>query len=491
MTISYVAAGALAQHPNTITPALPAGATAGQLAVLQVLSGSTADSTPATPSGWTLAGSTSGGGGTFGASAGPRRLTWFVRVLAGQDTAPTTAIPSGTTGSLIAGRIITLARTAGTDWRWATTFGDDQTSGTGFSAVGATALTWKTGDWALIGYGIASSTGSYSAEAISATGITFGAVTEQADTAVTTGNGATLALATTAVSSGTATLGPTVTATLGTASTGIAGVLRVREASSAIAASPQSVFPPRNLVSATGLAGDDIVTATLYRQDGTGLTPVRAASGIDVTGQSSLLRVDAEQPFGVSITYTAALTDLYGQQWTISSGPITSTVPSDVISDAIRGVGAAIHIEDWADKKRTRDATVFNINGRLVVVGKARSAAQATITVSTDTNDDGDALQAVLAAATEGTILIRARTSITGVDGWLALLSDDERRNWQTEYREWDLETAEADPWPDTLEAAGFTLQDIADNFTTLQDIADFFGPGGTLLDIAMYDFGT
>jgi hypothetical protein len=38
------------------------------------------------------------------------------------------------------------------------------------------------------------------------------------------------------------------------------------------------------------------------------------------------------------------------------------------------------------------------------------------------------------------------------------------------------------------LEAAGFTLQDIADNFSTLQDIANAFP--GTLLDIAQYDFG-
>ncbi|MYR84092.1 hypothetical protein GTY41_03815 [Streptomyces sp. SID685] len=456
--------------------------------MLQVVSGSAADNTPSTPSGWILAGSASGGGGTFGASAGPRRLTWFVRVLAGSDTAPTTAIPSGTTGSLITGRIITLTRTAGTDWRWAATFGDDQTSGTSFSATGTTSLTWQSGDWALIGYGVASSADSYSAEAVSVTGVTFGTVTERADSAVTTGYGATAALATAAATAGTATLGPTITATLGAASTGIAGVLRVREASAACAVSPQSVFPPRNLVSATGLAGDDITTVTLYRQDGTGLTPVRAASGIDVTTQSSLLRVDAEQPLGVSINYAAALTDLYGQQWMVYSASVTSTVASDVISDAIRGVGAAIHIEEWADKKRTRDASVFNINGRYVVVGKTRSAAQASITVSTDTSDDGDALQDVLANATEGTILIRAQTTINGVDGHLAILDDDEKRNWQIEYREWDLDTAEADPWPDTLEAAGYTLQDIANNFSTLQDIAAFFP--GTLLDIAMYDFG-
>lgn len=207
-----------------------------------------------------------------------------------------------------------------------------------------------------------------------------------------------------------------------------------------------------------------------------------------MTGQASLLRVDAEQPFGVAIHYAAVLTDLYGTRWTITSGAITSTVTSDVISDAIRGVGAPVFIEDWADKKRTRDASQFNIGGRIVVVGKKRSAAQATVTVSTDTDDDGDALQDVLDNATEGVVLIRKQQTLSGVDGWLALLDDDEKRNWQTTYRAWDLDTVETEAWPDVLEAAGFTLADIAANFSTLQDIANFFT--GTLLDIAQYDFG-
>ncbi|MEW2300282.1 hypothetical protein AB0958_09905 [Streptomyces sp. NPDC006655] len=486
MTISFGTTGAQATHTDTITPVLVGSA--GQLAVLQVISGHPNDNIPSTPSGWIRAGSTSGGGGTFGASAGPRRLTWFVRVLTGGDGNPTTAIPSGSAGSLIAGRIVSLSRTAGTGWRWATSFGDDQTSNTTFSATGTTALTWKAGDFALIGYGVASNADSYTAEAIAVSGVSFGTVTERADAVVTAGNGTTTAMATATVSSGTATLAPTITATLASASIGIAGVLRLREASSDVNASAQSVFPPRNLVSATGLTGDDIVTATLYRQVGTTLTAVRAASGIDVTGQSALLRVDAEQPFGVSLNYAAVLTDMYGQQWTVYSGPITSMVTSDVISDAIRGVGAPVFIESWDDKKRTRDATTFNINGRIVVQGKKRGSAQATVTVSTDTDDDGDALQDVLDNATEGTILIRKQVTLSGVDNWLALLDDDEKRNWQTPYRSWDLNTVETQAWPDVLEAAGFTLADIANNFSTLQDIANAFP--GTLLDIAQYDFG-
>lgn len=488
MTISYVGIGAVAQHTDTITVAYPAGASAGQLAILQVASGHPSDSQPITPSGWTLAGSFDGGGGTFGSGTGPRRVTMFVRELAGSDAQPTTAIPAGSSGSVITGAIVLLSRSAGTGWRWAWEAGEDTVSGTSFSAPCSTAATWTPGDFVWLGFSLPSSTTGIPTQGITATGITFGTTTGRLSSGAAIGNGVRIGSASTSVSSGSATAMPTITATLGASTTGVAGALRIREASSDVNATAQSVFPPRNLVSATGLTGDDIVTATLYRQVGTTLTPVRAASGIDVTGQASLLRIDAEQPFGVGLNYAAVLVDLYGNQWTVYSGPITSTVTDDVISDAIRGVGVPVMIESWDDKKRTREATQFNINGRLVVVGKKRSAAQAVVTVSTDTDDDGDTLQDILDQATEGTILIRKQVTLSGVDGWLALLDDDEKRSWQTPYRAWDLDTVEAEAWPDVLEAAGFTLQDIANNFSTLQDISAFFT--GTLLDIALYDFG-
>jgi hypothetical protein len=487
VAISFISAGSLAGHTDTISVAYGTGATAGRLAVLQVVSGHPNGSVPSTPSGWSLAGSFNGSSGTFGLNTGPRRLTWFVRELNGSDAAPTTAIPSGSSGSVICGRIWILDRTAGTGWRWAATFGESATSSTSFTAACQTALTWKAGDFALIGYGLPNQTPAASAEAISATGITFAAVTHVSDLGTSSGNGARNIEDRSSVSAGSGSQAPTVTATLSVASTGVAGVLRVREASSAVAATPQTAFPPRNLVSATGLTGDDIVTATFYRQVGTDLTAVRAASGIDVTGQSSLLRVDAEQPFGVSITYAAVLTDVNGAQWTVYSGPITSTVAADVISDAVRGIGAAVKIESPLEKKRDRDATTFNVGGRLIVVGRPRSAPSSTITVRTETDEDGDALNEVLDGATEGVILVRKQNSLSRLDGSYALLSDNEAPTWYDEFRWFSLDVVKADDWPDVMEAAGFTLQDIANNYSTLADIAAAFP---TLLAIALYDFG-
>ncbi|WP_416976724.1 hypothetical protein [Streptomyces sp. T028] len=487
MAISYIAAGALSQAATSITPAFPAGATSGRLALLQVVSGHPDDSIPSTPSGWTLLESFSGGGGTFGSGTGPRRLTWFVRILTGTEAAPTTSLPTGT-GSVIAGRIHVLSRSAGISWRWAASSGEDTTSGTAFSAAGASALTWAAGDFAVIGYALPVSTASLTAEAITATGITYGTVTEQADDQITSGNAGRLAAATASVTAGSGTQAPTLAATAAAATTGVAGVIRLREASADMEASAQSVFPPRNLISATGLLADDIVTVSLYRQVGSTLTAVRAATSVDVTGQDALLRVDAEQPFGVAHEYLAVLTDVNGLTWQVYSSTLTSTVTSDVISDAVRGIGAAVTIVSWPDKKRSRDSSVFNVGGRIVAVSRPRSPAQATVTVRTETDAAGDALQTVLDGATEGVILIRKQVTLEGIDNHLAAVSDSEDRTWYNDVRHWQLEAYETEPWPDAMEAAGYTLQDIADNYTSLQDLADDFP--GTLLDIAMFDFG-
>ncbi|MFC5802811.1 hypothetical protein [Streptomyces formicae] len=489
MTIAYVDTGALSSHADTITPAFPAGATAGRLGVLTVVSGHPDESIPTIPAGWVRAGTFSGGGGVFGSGTGPRRVSFFTRVLDGTEAAPSTRIPSGGSGSLIAGRITVLSRSAGTGWRWGVSFGEDTSAGTSFSVVGDVALPWAAADFVILGYGIRSSAPTMSAEAITATGITFGTITERADDSVATGNTARLGLATGAVSSGADTQAPTVAATLSASHTGAAGVLRVREATSGIDVVAQTAFPPRNLVSVTGMASEDIVTATIERQSGTDRTAVRAASAVDVTDDDVLLRVDGEQPFGTAVTYIATLTDSTGGQWTLTSDPVTSTVTADVISDAVRGIGAALKIKAPFDKARTRDAATFNVNGRLVVVGRRRSTPTTTATVETSTEADGDALDEVLEGATEGVVLIRARTSMSRLDGHYAVLTDEEAPTWYDGHRLWTLELVRVEAWPDVLEAAGFTLQDIADNFETLEDIADFFTPG-TLLDIALFDFG-
>jgi hypothetical protein len=489
VTIAIVSTGALSQDPVTITPAYGSGVTAGNLAVLTVLSGHPLESIPQTPSGWTQVDTLSGGGGTFGAGTGPRRLTWFVRVLLGSDAAPTTVIPSAT-GSFIAGRIQIFSRSGGTGWRWGSSTGADITSGTAFSDTGTNPLSWATGDMAVAAFGICGSGSTFSAESVTAAGITFGTFTEQSDDQITaTGNHGAMATATGLVTAGAATVDPTIACTLSSASTGVAGVIRLRQASAALAVTAQagSVFPPRVLTSVTGMLAENIASASVYRIVGSVHTPVRAATAVDVTAQDALLRVDAEQPFGIATSYGADLTDLNGDTWTVLSGSITSTVTAGyVISDAIQGIGAGVAVEDWPSRDRDRGATIFNVGGRLVTVSRPRSGFQGTVTLRTDVLADGNSLQQTLGTATEGVVMLRAQTTDARFDCYIVAISDSERPQWFSDVEWWDLTIAQADAWPDTLEAAGFTLQDVANNYTSLLDLSN---ANATLLILALRSF--
>jgi hypothetical protein len=185
----------------------------------------------------------------------------------------------------------------------------------------------------------------------------------------------------------------------------------------------------------------------------------------------------------------AELTDVMGGVWTVTSAAITSTVRGDVISDAIRGIGAAVRIESPLEWKRSRNTTAFQVGGRIITVGKARSSPSTTMTVRTETDADGDDLNETLDGLTSGVLLFRAGTYMSRLDGYYALSDDTETPTWYDQFRWFALDVQRDDGWPAVLEASGYTLQDIADNYTSLSDLAAAFTPG-TLLGIALYDFG-
>jgi phage replication-related protein YjqB (UPF0714/DUF867 family) len=257
-----------------------------------------------------------------------------------------------------------------------------------------------------------------------------------------------------------------------------------------LTAAVQNAFPPRVLVELSGLAAAGIASVTLYRQVAGVRTVLRGADGVDVTGDDVLLRTDGEEPFGVPVTYVADLVDGTGARAEVTTGPLTVTCPARfVISDAVTGLGAAVVVQTPLDKARTRDATTMNVGGRYVVISRPRSGFQTTLTVRTETEEDGDALNAVLANATEGVILLRAVPSLPRVDGYLAVPDDTESPTYYDGYTWWELTAVQAEAWPAVLEAAGYTLQDLAGAFPgTLQDINDNFA---TLLDIAVADLGS
>lgn len=142
---SYITSGPMVSGTDNITVGIPTSGTAGALAILQVVSGDSSTSMPvlSSPYAWTLIGTGTGGGSYFGASDGPRRLSFWARTLTGTETDPTVYI-TPTPGSLIAGRIYAIQGDAGSTFRYVATFAQDVTpsyTGATATAVGTAAST--------------------------------------------------------------------------------------------------------------------------------------------------------------------------------------------------------------------------------------------------------------------------------------------------------------------------------------------------------------
>lgn len=260
MAISYVSSTG-ANGSNTATPALPAGWAAGDLAILMAASAEEDATLPVVvPSGgdWTYRGSEVSATGTWGSGTGPRRLTFWTRVLAAGDGNPTINLPSSGGVGLAVG-IVGLRKAATEAWSVMTpVFGEETTSGTSLSqALNSTPSRLTTGAWAIGAYAIPNNVGgtnTVSAEGMTATGATFGTVTERVDQSSTGGYTVRLAAAVGAVTSGTATAPPVLTATLVAASTAEIGMIVVLATTSSISAqqAPRGDVRRRNVLTNPG-----------------------------------------------------------------------------------------------------------------------------------------------------------------------------------------------------------------------------------------------
>lgn len=257
-------------------------------------------------------------------------------------------------------------------------------------------------------------------------------------------------------------------------STATYGATGVTTVTPSVSASEQDVWPSRIAIAGTNIEEDDVVT--LYRQVAGDRTVVRGADGA-TAGDTAIARIDAEQPYGAPITYVMLLND--EEEYTAS--PLTATLVGGkvAISDAIAGVSAEVEITSWPDKRTERQASRFVVGGRHVAVLGQRPGFTASIEILTTTDSARENFATLLDTATQGILQIRQDGNYGGVDCYVAILNDTETRLDTTdgldEARIWTLDVVEVDPWAATLEASGFTWQDLIDAYTglTWQDVID------------------
>jgi hypothetical protein len=232
-TIAYSAT-----NGTSVSPTHPAGIGAGDVLVLVIGQKPNAANggTVTTPAGWTLREEklAAGGYGTsLTADVGNTNLRFYTKNTVSGSESGTLAVTVATSG--ICWATIILVPADGGSISYGATDGEDPSAGN-VSLAGAADPGFAAGDmalWALCIPTDVSTPTQFSAHAITAAGVTFGAATElgEADTATNNDMGGMIAWA--SVSAGTSSGAPTFTATAGGTTTNVRGpgvVLRIREA---------------------------------------------------------------------------------------------------------------------------------------------------------------------------------------------------------------------------------------------------------------------
>lgn len=230
MAISIRATGAYSVQGsvNSITPGIPAGATAGDM-MLCFVACKEYNSTQTINQSWIFLGFATNGTTASGGDTGSVRVTVFYKIHTGTESNPTV---SGTANEAVGGVIIVFQKAAGVFWDTPVGAGrGDTTAGTGFSATASTNFGITTGDM-VVGYaGMRSDSATQSSISITATGVTFGTFTESPATDGTTSSGDDIAISGgyRLATAGTSTAAPVYTATLAASHTGTAFMVRLRE----------------------------------------------------------------------------------------------------------------------------------------------------------------------------------------------------------------------------------------------------------------------
>lgn len=260
----------------------------------------------------------------------------------------------------------------------------------------------------------------------------------------------------------------------------------------AITAQEQDVYPPRVLVSITGLTIGD--TVQLYRQVVGERTYVRGADFVTAV-DTSVLAIDAELPFGIPVSYVAVVNTSteYATSSTTYNLADGATASKPVFTDAVTGLAAEGVIVAWPERGYERDASVFRLaSGKTVTVSGPMGQFSSTIELYLASTAEVQNFTALLAGATANTIQIRQGGGYERVDSYISVTAHSERRFSQDgsdPRRLLTLEVEEVDPWAASLEARGYTLQDLADVYTglTMSDAADDYA---TMLALAQADLG-
>lgn len=262
---TWGAVGTAASGATSCTPAYPTGITAATSKLFCAVTGrsNAANTVPTMPAGWTRIGGLEDGTGTWAVDTGPRRVDFFQKDLTdGTETGTVTVSLGGTTANTLRASIFRVEVPSGYLIDVALGTGADTSNDTSYSAASSTSLDLDANRLLVLATAQNLDTGTATSRAVSASGITFGTLTNRADTAVTNGNDHRHIINSVPVSSGSGTVAPTFSYTVSAAASGPTAFLVLR---ARLAATTNEIFvaPSANIA-----AGGEATTARLTAPSG-------------------------------------------------------------------------------------------------------------------------------------------------------------------------------------------------------------------------------
>lgn len=198
MSVTIRTPGAVAVGTTSVAVPYPASIAAGDLLILASSVKFPAAATTQTPAGWVKLGESNGGSGADGADTGSVFASVFAKIADGTETGNLTY--SVTSGNSSLARMFRYTTSYNLSLEKLT--GSDGTAGTNFAVSFASNLQMIADSLILAVSAINTDAYTYSGEAITGSGVTFGTVTEPQDSGTTTGSDVALVVSEHPVTSG-------------------------------------------------------------------------------------------------------------------------------------------------------------------------------------------------------------------------------------------------------------------------------------------------
>lgn len=388
--VTFGAIGTGSGGTTACTPSFPADIDPDTSELILQVTGrsNTAGTAFGVPTGWSLIEDLEGGTGTWGVDAGTRRAALYKKdEVVGDETGTISVTLAGTTANTLYARIVRLVKPAGYTLDIASSDGQDSTNGTGFSVTGGATIPFAPLDFLMILEAQNFDSATQSGKSITASGITFGTLTNQTSQAVTNGNDHRQIFDWAIVSSGTATVAPTY------AYTGSASV------------SGAVVFARFRAIAPTEKARVSFIEFAAPESTGGGTDDT--AAGVTLSAAASLIPGSASgvrSPTQAGVTLTAAASLIAG----LATGQTNITADGVLVSSAASLIpGAASGVQNPTAAGQTLVAAASLIPGAAsgvqspTTTGQVLTAAASLIAgaASSGTSATADGVTMVAAAS--------------------------------------------------------------------------------------------